>query len=271
MRNKVLGLIGAAALAAGTSILTPTAASAAATLDYYGPLAPVTVNHVTGSGGIWLSLTGNSAKFTLVVSGLLAGAPHPAQLWVGGQGRCPTAAQATAHNGHPTVGLADEAAVIGTVGASLTTSGDTSASSALDVSRYPTAGDYTYTRTFDIDPAAIAAVKSGTAVLVVHGIDYNGNGRYDDVLGATAGVPAEQTDPALCGTLVAAQMKQAVPTGSADTGGGSAAAAGSPAEIGLGVAALVGAAVAAVIAFRRHPGRQSAEGVVTNGFRRLRR
>lgn len=282
MRKKVLSLVGATGLAACAALMTPGTASASAvpaavssagaTLDYYAPLTAVAANRVTGSGGIWISLTGNSAKFTLVVSGLISGAPHPAQLWIDGKGQCPGTAQAAVHNGHKSISITDEAPVIGTVGAALTTSGDTSSKSALAMPRFPTASNYTYTRTFSLDTATADAVKNGTAVLVVHGIDYNGNGKYDSVLGATPGhasLPAEATAPALCGSFVAAQMKQAVPMGSADTGGGGAASTSSPAEIGLGVAALVGAIGAAVLAFRRRPLGQSPEAVVTNGSRRF--
>ncbi len=122
------------------------------------------------------------------------------------------------------------------------------------MSRFPTAGDYTYTRTFDVPPAVVTAVKSGKAVLVVHGIDYNANGKYDGVLGATPGhtsLPAEATDPALCGTFVAAQMAQSVPAGSADTGGGSAAASSSGNVMIMGGFAILAALSAAVLAFRR--------------------
>jgi hypothetical protein len=45
-------------------------------------------------------------------------------------------------------------------------------------------------------------------VIVVHGIDYNGNGIYDDVPERSelnSSLSGEATAPALCGTLVATQ------------------------------------------------------------------
>ena len=56
----------------------------------------------------------------------------------------------------------------------------------------------------------------GQAAIVVHGVDYNKNGKYD---GATKSdldpsLPTEATDPALCGALNAA------PAGGVQTGGG---------------------------------------------------
>ncbi len=277
MRSKVVTFVGAAALAVGGALLTPAAAhaSAASSLDFYAALQPVTANHVTGSGGVWISLTGDSAKFTLQVDGLLAGAPHPAQLYVGAAAACPTVGQAAAFDGHSSI--AYDAASLGSPEVALTTSGDTSAASALAMPRFPTAGNYTYTRTFDVPPSVAAAVKDGKAVLVVHGIDYNANGKYDDVLGVTPGhsaLPAEATDPALCGTFVAAQMTASVPVGSADTGGGSTAVGSSsstPTEMLLGALALFVALSAAALAFRRRVLVPSTGVAVTNGFRRLNR
>jgi hypothetical protein len=89
----------------------------------------------------------------------------------------------------------------------------------------------------------VANLARGTAVLVVRGIDYNTSGAYDDVLGASEldpSLPAEATDPALCGTFAPMQMS-AVPDGAADTGGGSTATSGSGA--GSTAAGVAGAAV----------------------------
>ena len=239
-----------------------TAPAAAAGLDFTAMLAPVGSNEVTGSGELWVTLTGNKAKFTLQVGGLLADAPHAAALYANAAGKCPTAAQAKSNNGHRSVTVTDAAAVLGSPGTSLTVSGDTGAGSALALDRYPKAGAYTYSRTFDIDPAVAAAVKNGTAVMVVHGIDYNKNGKYDTVLGTTSGVSAESAAPALCGAFVASQM-QSVPTGSADTGGGPADS--STTLAGFGALSLLGAAGAAFVAFRRRPNGPSVAKAVTNG------
>ena len=48
-------------------------------------------------------------------------------------------------------------------------------------------------------------------MIVVHGIDYNGNGSYDDTLGGSDLNPAlsgEATAPALCGELLAGRAAQ---------------------------------------------------------------
>lgn len=269
MSTKLSALTGAAALLLGSGLLLAppaSAATSAAGSDFIAVLQPVSANKVTGSGEIWVTLTGNSAKFTLQVSGLLAGAPHAAHIYATAGGKCPPDDPAAEPDGHSPVSLAD--ADLGAVGASLTTTGGTSASSALALARYPMAGDYTYSRSFDLEPSVATAIRTGTAVLVVHGIDYNSSGSYDSVLGTVDGAPAEATDPALCGAFVAAQM-EITPVGSANTGGGSAAAVSRPGLVGLGLAALLGAGGAGLIALRRRSATPSIEVVVTNGFRRM--
>jgi len=91
---------------------------------------------------------------------------------------------------------------------SLTTSGDTSPRSGLAVDRFPTPpkGIEKYERTINFAPGAVLrAIKSGKGVVVIHGVDHNGNGTYDfDGAGASEldpSLPAEATDPALCGVL----------------------------------------------------------------------
>ena len=96
----------------------------------------------------------------------------------------------------------------GPVITSLTITGDTSPASVLAVDRFPTAprGAIHYDRSINFNSRAVArAIKHGKGVIVIHGVDYNHNGTYDF---ASAGksdldpsLPAEATDPALCGVL----------------------------------------------------------------------
>jgi hypothetical protein len=251
MRKKLLAGLGATACVLGIALLTPASASAADSTSYQATLNPITANHVTGSGTAMITLTGNSAEVKVEVSGLLDGAPHAQHIHVDALGQCPSAAQQ--HNGQSSINVADGAPFYGAIGTSLTNAGDTSPAAGLAVTEFPSTGSYTYTRTIDLDPNVTANLQKGTAVLVVHGVDYNNNGTYDAVLGASeldATLPAEATDPALCGAFTAMQMS-GVPSGSADTGGGSTATTGHGAEIGVGVAALLAVGGAAVIAHRR--------------------
>ena len=250
MMRRFLALTGTAAVAAGMILIGAPAAQAQAATGWLATLKPITANKVTGSGTGWITLTGDTAEFTVQISGLVD-AVHAAHIHIGGAGTCPT--QAKDHNGHPSITVSDGVPDYGSIGTSLTVSGDTSPNSALAVDRFPIGSSYLYKRTFDLDPAVVAALKNGTGVLVVHGIDYNGNGKYDDVLGASelkSSLPAEATDPALCGAFVGAQMP-AVPKGSANTGGGSAGAAGHPVELGLGAATVIAAVGLGVLAARR--------------------
>jgi hypothetical protein len=95
----------------------------------------------------------------------------------------------------------------GPIATSLTTRGKTSPASALAVHRFPTApkGRVHYKRLITTSKAVARAVRHGEGVLVVHGVDYNHNGKYD-FAGAGASeldpsLPAEATDPAVCGVL----------------------------------------------------------------------
>ena len=173
---------------------------------YTADLAPVPTNHVTGSGNVSLELHGDRATVTLTASGLVDSV-HAMHVHIDGQGRCPTAAEAGTHHGNTAISTVDGHPAYGMIGTSLTTSGDTSPSSALAIDRFPTGSSYTYSRTIKLSGMANDSLRDGTAVVVVHGIDYNGNGTYDfDSLGASQpdpSLPLEATAPALCGVLTA--------------------------------------------------------------------
>jgi hypothetical protein len=241
----------------GSAMIAP-AASAADTASFQATLSPITANNVTGNGASWITVNGNTADVKIQVNGLLDGAPHAQHIHVEAQGQCPSAAQQ--HNGQSSINVADGAPFYGSIGTSLTNAGDTTPAAALAVTDFPSTGSYTYSRTVELDPNVVANLKKGTAVLVVHGVDYNNNGTYDDVLGASEldpALPAEATDPALCGAFTTMAVA-GVPNGAANTGGGSTAmsTAGYGTEVALGAAALLAVGGAAVIARRR----RSAEG-----------
>lgn len=233
-------------------------ASAQTTQTFMANLQPVPTNNVTGFGSATVTLNGTTITVHETVSGLLGGVPHAQHIHIvtSGKGACPTAADAKQHNGHLSIDVMDGAPKYGMVMISLTTSGDTSDQSALAVDRMPTGSSFTYDRTFTISAADAQAIRNGQASIVVHGIDYNGNGKWDDVLGPSEldpSLPAEATDPALCGTLVASQMST-VPSGGAATGGGSTAGLQDVQLLGIGAALVAagGLGVAAVIRRRDH-------------------
>jgi serine/threonine protein kinase len=175
---------------------------------------PVPDNHVNGSGTASVQLRGNVATVTLRTTGLLNGSSHLMHIHAGGQGICPPASAARLHSGHLSISTTDGLKYYGPPVVSLTTRGDTSASSNLDFQRYPSAGNINYQRTMTVTAAAAAAIRAGNGVIVVHGIDYNGNGVYDGVLDRSElkpTLPGEATAPALCGPLFNSEAAGPIP------------------------------------------------------------
>jgi len=169
-------------------------------------LGPVPTNKVDGLGNTTLRLKGNVATVSLTTKGLLDGAPHAMHIHAGEKGACPTVNAAREHNGHLSISTLDGASFYGHPRVSLTTRGDFGVVSILEFARYPKTGNITYRRTLKLRPRTAGFIRRNLAVVVVHGIDYNGNGSYDDTLGGSDLNPAlagEVTSPALCGELVA--------------------------------------------------------------------
>jgi hypothetical protein len=141
----------------------------------------------------------------ITASGLLNGAPHLMHIHAQGQGTCPTGTAATHHNGHLAISTQDGAPFYGHPFTALTVSGSTGEQNLFAFAHFPTSGTIHYRRTIDLGPVIGAAVRQNTsAVIIIHGIDYNHNGRYDFAsLGGDRehNTPLEKTAPALCGQL----------------------------------------------------------------------
>ena len=176
---------------------------------------PVPTNRVTGSGTATVALKGDEATVRLDTHGLLNGAAHAMHIHAGGVGECPPASAAHLHNGHLSISTTDGIHFYGPPEVSLTSHGDTTPASIVDFSRYPSTGNIEYTRTVKVPMGVADALRAGNAVIVVHGIDYNGNHIYDNVLDRSElnnSLPGEATAPALCGPL-SATKSAAVPGG----------------------------------------------------------
>lgn len=158
-------------------------------------------------------------------TGLTPDAPHAQHIHYGNDAlnECPTLALDS--NGDGRLNTVEGIPAYGPVVVSLNTSGDTTPTSFLDVSRFPVSagGSYDYSRGniefTDVSgtgyPGAgglgtakqIAdSIREGEGVLVIHGVDYDGNGSYNfsSPEGASEldpNLPAEATDPAACGVL----------------------------------------------------------------------
>lgn len=171
------------------------------------------LNNSGASGNAEVTLNGDQLTVSVSASGLLADQPHAQHIHypeeeegaASIEGTCPTNAEDTDDDGILTT--TEGAPAYGMIVASLTTEGDASPDSALAVERYPTApgGEESYERTFTVPEGFDAAEDLGESVIVVHGIDVNDNGEYDmDGAGASdlnPDLPAEATNPALCGAL----------------------------------------------------------------------
>ncbi|GLY03865.1 hypothetical protein Acsp01_42440 [Actinoplanes sp. NBRC 101535] len=180
------------------------------------------------------ALDNGDLRVSIRSSGLVPDAPHAQHLHGSVEGmdfHCPVAAADTDGDGY--ISTEEGVPDYGDIFVSLTTAGDISRASGLAVDRMPVAdqsGTLTYDRTI---PAA--ELPAGTVAhlkdlhVVQHGIDANGNGKYDlSALGEStiaaaaglAGIPQEATHPALCG-MVAGAAAGSVPVGGVATGDGS--------------------------------------------------
>ena len=209
-----------------------------------------------------VTLDGNSMTVSIKGTGFTPEMPH-AQHFHGSfdsnkDFTCPTSSADADGDGQ--VNTEEGLPMYGDVMISLTTGGDTSPASGLAVDRMPVAdadGNLSYERTIQLPDGA--GDKLRNLHIVQHGLDANGNDKYDlDALGESTfakslgvdGIPEEATNPATCGTVSGAAAG-AAPTGGVETGVGSTDGVESPALFGLAAAALAGAG--GVVFYRRRP------------------
>lgn len=109
---------------------------------------------------------------------------------------------------------------------------------ALDVANFPSEGAYTYERSITVDAATAKQIAAGDGVVVVHGVDHDGSGKYDGSVKSDLDpkLPSEATDPAACGELNVAQMN--MPNGGVETGGSDTAGTEYAGSFALGALAL---------------------------------
>jgi serine/threonine protein kinase len=202
------GVVVAAAVIAVIILLvtggsSPAPPPAAAAPSFAAAVRPVPTNKVTGTGTATVQIQGNVATVTVNTNGLLS-AVHLMHIH-GGTGNCPPASAAVVFNGHRFISASVGDKFYGGVVSSLTTQGDTSPATHLESSLYPVTGNIQYKRTFTLGPGVAAEIRQGLAVIVVHGISYDGKSTYDNFLGPGG----ESGAPALCGALFPAQTASA--------------------------------------------------------------
>lgn len=225
-------------------------AASASTGDVMANLRPVALNGVNGSGTAMVSVRGTTITVTMAASGLVKDQPHAAHIHFGATARheCPTASDDANGNGH--LNTTEGGPAYGAIVVSLTKTGDTSPKSALAVDRFSTApgGKISYERgSIKVSNAVAQEIASGKSVVVIHGVDYNGNGKYDGKTKSDLAptLPTEATDPALCGVLAMA------PTGGAATGAGGTSSGDNGLALALGGGLLLAALGSGAYTVRR--------------------
>ena len=214
------------------------------------------------------AMSDGDLKISIRSKGLVPNSPHAQHLHgsTGGMDfHCPDMSADKDGNGF--VSTEEGMPVYGDIFVSLTTKGDTGKASGLAVDRMPVAdakGNLTYDRTIpasDLPAGTIDHLRD--LHIVEHGIDANGNGKYDlDALGESTlaksaglkGIPEEATDPATCG-MVSGAAAGSMPVGGVATGDGSDRS--NPTMLyAVGGLALFGAVGAAASATRRRLSRR---------------
>lgn len=242
-----------AIVAAAFPLFAMTAASAADSQTYQAPLQAL--NGSNASGSVMVKVNGNQATVTEKATGLAAtfnGNPYPhvQHIHGGAQGVCPGPAADT--SGDKVISTTEGGPSYGDIQTTLSKSGDVSPAAGTTLEVAPSGGSFDYSRTFQINQPTLDALKAGTAVVVVHGLDpatlsQAAQGEKSDLVPA---LPLAATSPALCGTLTASQMSS-VPSGSAATGGGSTGGIEDAGLLAAGVALVGAGAVAGTVAYRR--------------------
>ncbi|MGT2463027.1 hypothetical protein [Sinomonas atrocyanea] len=205
----------APALALGAMALSTSPALAADSTTYQANLGAI--NGSNASGTAMITLNGNQATVTEKVSGLAAtfnGKPYPhvQHIHIGAQGTCPGPSADTSGDG--VISTTEGALFYGGIGATLSTSGDTSPAAGTDLAVAGMGSSFTYQRTITLDAKTLASLQSGTAVVVVHGLDPATlpAGAQKEPSDLVPSLPLAATSPALCGTLTA------MPAGAPGTG-----------------------------------------------------
>jgi hypothetical protein len=200
------GTVGVAGVQASSASESAKPAAAPRTVQLDAQLK--SLNDSGASGHAQVEFRGRKAHVRIDARRLAKNLPHAQHLHFGAEARneCPNVFDDD-NNDHR-LNVVEGVPDYGPILKSLTTSGDTSPKSGLAVDRFPTTpkGIEKYERVVDFAPGAVLrAIKSGKGVIVIHGVDHNGNGVYDfEGAGASEldpSLPAEATDPALCGVL----------------------------------------------------------------------
>lgn len=228
------------------------------------------LNDSGSRGTVMLSLKGNQLTVQIESEGMVPGQPSAQHLHGSTKGHdfhCPDASDDKNRDG--ILNNTEATVDYGDINTSLTTTGDTKATSGLAVERMPVAdkqGKVSYERTITVGQDVVEHIKD--LHVVQHGIDRNNNDKYD-FEGAGKSeldpkLPQEATAPTNCGEVKGAAVGS-IPVGGIETGGGTAQSAAMPIVMVAGVAVVVYAVTAGAIAVGRKrvavlPGRTQTPG-----------
>ena len=196
------------------------------------------LNDSGASGTAWAKVDGTMVEISLETQGLLDGAPHAQHIHIGGQNVCPANDQ-EGKGFEGALQTSDGVPQYGDIAVTLTKEpGKTGAEHGLDVDNFPATASYSYSRTIEVSEEVAQQIANGDGVIVVHGVDHDGSGKYDGDTKSDLdpALPSEATDPAACGELNAAQMD--MPHGGVETGGANTSGIEYPAALALGTLAL---------------------------------
>lgn len=226
--TSAVALLAAASLGAGPALAHSPAPSGHKKADKTVTLkARLTSLNNSGASGYATAVVRNQTiqRMSVHAKGLTPDAPHAQHIHYGNQARneCPTLKLDS--NGDGRLNTVEGIPAYGPVVVSLNTTGDTTPASFLDVTRFPVAkdGKISYIRN-NIKITSVAgtgypgpggrgtakqiaeSIREGEGVVVIHGLDYDGNGKYSFSQPEGASeldekLPAEATDPAACGVL----------------------------------------------------------------------
>ncbi|MFH8888114.1 hypothetical protein ACWGHM_31710 [Streptomyces sp. NPDC054904] len=214
------------------------------------------LNDSGSRGTVMLSLKGKQLTVRIESEGMVPGQPSAQHLHGSTKGHdfhCPDASDDT--NGDGILNNTEATVDYGDINISLTTSGETKATSGLAVERMPVAdkaGKLSYQRTITVGQDVVDHIKD--LHVVQHGIDRNDNDKYDfDGAGKSEldpKLPQEATAPTNCGEVKGAAVGS-IPVGAIETGGGSPEDAAVPLATTAGAAVLAYAAMAGAMTLLR--------------------
>ncbi len=229
--RKPLRVLVPLAAASMAMAMSPLAAHADGGNNYQATLDPL--NGSGGSGMAMISMNGDQATVDLNWSGLadkFMGGPYPhvEHIHIGAKGQCPT--PSADKNGDGIVDTVEGVPAYGQIGTTLSTKGSTSAKSGTDIKIAPAGGSTKYHRTFTLNSDTMKALKDGTGVVVVHGLDPSTLGKKAQKAKSNLvpSLPLAATAPALCGAL------SSMPSGGVATGNGSTSGTEDLGLFGLG-------------------------------------